>query len=150
MSNKLNVIDAWHEAYYADPPSSALKANKTFLSDDFKNLDVDGNLVMDKAAYTGLGMLLLNAFPDYKVVFHEKREEGDGVMMRFHFEGTQTGDLDLSAMGLGVIPASGKKVVWPEASAMWKVEGGKIVSIQSLSGSMADFLEPLGVKIPSQ
>ena len=68
-----------------------------------------------------------------------------------HFEGTHTGDLDLSAMGMGVIPASGKKIVWPEASNEFKVDGDQIVSIKPYgdSGGMEAFLAALGVKAQS-
>jgi hypothetical protein len=39
------------------------------------------------------------------------REESDFVIMSGHFEGTHTSDLDLSAMDIGIIPASVKKIV---------------------------------------
>jgi hypothetical protein len=47
--------------------------------------------------------------------------------MTGHFEGTFKADLDLSALGAGVIPASGKKIVWPEVNVKVTVEGDKIV-----------------------
>jgi hypothetical protein len=75
----------------------------------------------------------------------------DSALMTGHFEGTHTGDFDLSAMGLGVIPASGKKVVWPDATIKWIVKDDKIVGNENAGGSagLEGFLAPLGVKPPS-
>jgi hypothetical protein len=105
---------------------------------------------MDRAAYIGFGHLLLTSFNDMKFLYSDLREEGEDVKVNSHWEGTFTGDLDLSAMGMGVIPASGKKIVWPESSSKWKIEGKKVVSIQDFStGGVGEFLAPLGVKPPS-
>jgi hypothetical protein len=68
MSSKLDVYKAYIEATWANPPSSVIEANKTYLSDDYKNYDKDGNLVMDKAAYIGMGQLLASAFTDFKAI----------------------------------------------------------------------------------
>ncbi len=60
-------------------------------------------------------------------------------------------DLDLSAMGLGVIPASGKKIVWPEDTAAFTIQGNKIVSIKPYGdfAGIESFLAALGVTPPS-
>jgi hypothetical protein len=55
-----------------------------------------------------MGQLLAASFEDFKWVLRDLREADDGVLMSGHFEGMHTGDLDLSAMGAGVITASGK------------------------------------------
>lgn len=146
MSSKIDVLRAWNESGNADPLSDA---NAAYLSDDFQNLDKDGNVLMDKQAYLGMGKLLSASFNDMKYVFDDLNEESDAVIAHFHFEGTFTHDIDLSTMGLGVVPATGKKVIWPQASAKFKVEGDKIVSIQEITGGMQWFLEPMGVKLPS-
>jgi hypothetical protein len=72
--------------------------------------------------------------------------------MSGHFEGTHTGDLDLSAIGIGVIPASGKKIVWPEASEKITVEGDKIIRMEPYAGAsgMQAWLAALGVELPSE
>jgi hypothetical protein len=151
MSSKLDVYRAYYEASWANPPSSFLEADSTYLSDDFKSLDKDGNLVMSREMYTGMGHLLATAFKDLKYVLSDLHEVEDGVIVTGHFEGIHTGDLDLSAMGLGVIPASGKKIVWPESSNKFKIAGEKIVGMEAYgeSGGIESFLAPLGVKAPS-
>lgn len=151
MSSKLDLYNEYIKAAWANPPSSIAEANMTYLSDDYKNYDKDGNVVSDKAAYIGMIQLLTSAFPDFKTVYSDIREEGDSIIVRYHFEGTHMDDLDLSAMGMGVIPASGKKIVWPEDTTAFKIQGNMIVSNRPYGDStgIESFLSALGVKVPS-
>ena len=87
------------------------------LADDFQNLDQDGNVALTKDGIVYLGRMMHAAFSDYDFVVSELSEEGDSFIITGRNEGDHTADLDLSAMGLGILPASGKKIVWPEASA---------------------------------
>jgi hypothetical protein len=152
MSSNVDYIRAYFDEVWAggSNPEAPMEWAETHLSDDFHFLDKDGNVTMDKAAYIGFGHLLLASFADMKFLYSDFRDEGDGVLVDSHWEGTFTGDLDLSAMGMGVVPASGKKIVWPDSSSKWKIEGEKVVSIQDFStGGIGEFLAPLGVMPPS-
>ncbi len=149
MGSNLDFLRAYFEEAWANPPASIMEAAKTHLSDDFQNLDQDGNVLANKEAYLGQGQLLFAAFKDLNYVYSDLRAEGDDVIVTGHWKGTHTGDLDLSALGMGVVPASGKEIVWPEGSSKWKFEGDKIVSIQEITGGMESLLAPLGVKLPS-
>jgi len=151
MTSKLEVVSKFLEEAWSNPPSSNVEASMATYSDDFAYLDENGNVLMDKQAYIGMGQLTFSAFNDFRWVLEDLREEDDGVIMTGHFEGTHTGDLDLSAMGFGVIPASGKEIVWSEAIVKWRVRGDKIVSLQPHGGSggIEEFLAPLGVTPPS-
>jgi predicted ester cyclase len=150
MTSRLDVYNRYVEETWANPPSSVAEANEAYLSDNFHSFDKDDNVQMDKQAYIGMSQLLASAFSDFRAVYSDTHEEGDSVVVTYHFEGTQTGDLDLSAMGLGVIPASGKRVVWPEDTVEFGIEGEKIVSIRPHgdTGGMAAFFEALGVGLP--
>lgn len=152
MSSKLDLYKAYVEAAWANPPASLVEAGMKYISDDFQNFDVDGKVLGGKETYNSLGLLMASAFTGFKAVYGEMREEGDNVIVTSHFEGTHTGDLDLSALGMGVIPASGKKIVWPEATNVFTIRNDKIVSIKPYgdSGGMEDFLKPLGVTMPSR
>jgi predicted ester cyclase len=151
MTSKVDVVRRYIEAGYTNPPASIIETSKKYLSDDYQSLDKDGNVVMNKEAYIGMSKMLLSAFSDFKWMLKDLRQEGDSVIMSGHFEGAHTSDLDLSAMGMGVIPTSGKKIVWPEAIVEWKVEGDKILSQKPYGGAsgLEAFLAPLGVKLPS-
>ena len=151
MSSNLDVVSEFMDAAWSNPPSSVIDANETSLAENFQSLDKDGNPLMNRDAYIGMARLLLSSFTDFKWVLRDLRQVGDSVIMSGHFEGRHTGDLDLSAMGAGVIPASGKMVVWPEASVEYKVQGDKIVSEKAYGGNSGPeaFLEALGLKLPS-
>ena len=149
MTSKIDVVRAYYDLAWTNPPASIIEAAEAYISDDFKSFDENGNVVMTKEVFIGMSHLLLGAFKDLKVVYNDLREEGDGVLSTFHFEGTHTGEFDLSAMGLGVIPASGKKIVWPDAKTKWNVKDGKIVSEEPISAGMGWFLTPLGIKLPT-
>lgn len=151
MGSKLDVYNAYEGLAWSNPPESMIEAFSKYLADDFQSLDQSGTVLMDKKAYTGMVHLLMTAFKDFKAVFSDLSEVSEGVIVSSHFEGTHTGDLDLSAIGIGVIPASGRKIVWPETRNMFKINGDKIVSIKPMdeSGGLKSFLEPLGVKLPA-
>ena len=151
MTSKTDLYKKYEEEAWANPPASLAAAGETYLSDDFKNYDQDGNVVADKQGYISMSQLLVSAFKDMKAVNGDMHEEGDSVIVSYHFEGIHTGDLDLSALGMGVIPASGKKIVWPEDTAEFEIQGDKIVSVKPYGDSkgIEAFLAPLGVEIPS-
>ena len=118
-------------------------------ADNFQVTNSVGEPPMDKSTWLGMEPLVLASFPDMEYVIEEIKEEGDGVRLTGHFTGTFTNDLDLSAMGMEVIPASGKKITWPNASELISVEDDKITRWHILDtgpdAGMAGFLRALGV-----
>jgi predicted ester cyclase len=149
MTNNADVVRAWQEESWADPPSSNAEAADKYFADDYTSVDKAGNVVMDKNAFVGMAPMLFKAFPDMSGVVSDVHEDGDDVIMTFHFEGTHQGELDLSPMGLGVIPPSGKRIVWPDAQSRYRVREGRIVQEQQISSGFGWFLAPLGVDLPS-
>ena len=112
------------------PWPDELDALTGYLSDDFQNFDKDGNVALTKEGILSMGRMMQASFTEYGFVLSDLREEDDFVIMSGHFEGTHTADLDLSAMGLGILPASGKKIVWPDASAKLTFAGDKIIRLE--------------------
>ena len=92
------------------------------------------------------------SFKDYGSVVTDLQEEDEFVISGGHFEGTHTGDLDLSAIVLGVVPAVGKKIIWLEASAKLTAEGDKIVRMEPYPGAacLQAFLAALVLELPSE
>lgn len=146
--NPYDVVSAWNKASMVNPPASMIEADQKYLSEDFQNIDMDGKVVADKKAYSALAPLMNNAFPDLNYVWEDHQEEGNAVVAKFHWEGTFTHDLDLSAIGLGVIKATGKKLVWPQFQAKFSTKNDQITSIEEIHGGLGLFLAPLGVKMP--
>lgn len=68
MTSKLDVVRTYIDAGWANPPSSVMEAGATYLSDDFQNLDKEGNVVMNKEATIGMGQIMVAAFKDFKWV----------------------------------------------------------------------------------
>lgn len=66
MTSKTDLYKKYEEAAWANLPSSLAEAGETYLSDDFKNFDKDGNVVADKQGYIGMSQLLTSAFTDMK------------------------------------------------------------------------------------
>ena len=139
MGNKVDVVRAW-----TDSPAGDLESTAAFLAEDFENVQADGS-VQSKAEYLGGASLFYAAIPDMHGVVSDLREEDGAVIMTYHFEGTFQNDLDLSPMGAGVIPANGKKVIWPENTVKLAVEGDKIRRIEPAGEAvtMEDLLAPL-------
>lgn len=141
----MNKIDIVREAFNLNDPDRA----GSHLTDDFQGTDAVGSPPFDKASWTGMGYMLKAAFPDMDFVIEDIWEEGDNVMVMGHFAGTFTNDLDLSPMGMGVIPANGQAIVWPDSTSIVSFAGDKIVrSHDTATGpdaGFAGFFRPLGV-----
>jgi hypothetical protein len=124
-----------------------LKEN-SYLSDDFQWFDGLGNAPIDKASFLAMGQPLESAFPDISVVIDDFREDGDEAVVASHYTGTFTNDLDLSAMGMGIIPATGKAIVFPSQRDRVNFDGDKISEIHNLEtgpdAGMAGFLRAVG------
>ena len=139
MSSSIDTVKAW---IWTD----GAKDNAHLLSDDFVTVDSEGNVTMDKQGFLGMQHLLHHALPDIRYVLSDIYDEGDGVVIDGHFEGTFENDLDLSAAGMGVIPANGKRIVWPSSTAKFVVAGDQIlreVAHGEDNGGVEAFLAPL-------
>ena len=147
MTSKVDVVKAW-----LAQPINDTEARMAYIAEDYQNVGRDGNVVMGKAALVGMNKMMLASFDGYDYMASEVREEGDAVIMTGHFEGTHTADLDLSAFGAGIVPASGKKIIWPEWSTKVTVEQGKIARMEPYGegGGVEGFLAPLGITPPSK
>lgn len=141
----MNKIDIAKETYsFAD-----LEKSSTHLSDNFQGTDEVGGPPFDKAGWIGMGQMFKHSFPDIKVVIEDVHEHGDKVRFTSHFTGTFTNDFDLSAMGMGVIPASGEMVTFPSSTSEISFDGDKVTGTHNLdTGPEAGFpglLKALGV-----
>ena len=145
----MEVAEAYAAAVAPDA-EGGIDAFAALLSDDFQNLDQDGNVAFNKDGFIGLLQVMGAAFSHLGFVVTELYEEGDYIVIGGHNEGSHKADLDLSSMGLGVVPATGKKVVWPDAKAKLTVVGDKVTQLEPHSGpaGVKAFLTALGVELP--
>ena len=101
--------------------------------------------------WLGMSMALKAGFPDLSYNFVIESIDGNVVTSSAQLTGTHNGDLDLSAMGMGVIPATGIAVSNPRESNEAIVEDGKVKSLHvhsSPESGLMGLLSQLGVEPP--
>ncbi len=106
---------------------------------------------MGRDQFLGLMELMREAFPD--IQFNTRLANIKGNVVRFtnQLAGTHTGDLDLSAMGMGVIPATGRSFSMARENGESVIEDGYIISthVQPTEGAgLMAILHQLGVDVP--
>jgi steroid delta-isomerase-like uncharacterized protein len=86
-----------------------------------------------------------SAFPDGYTTIEDLITEGDQVVLRYTFRGTNTGDF-VTPMPL---PATGKQVIMT-GIAIGKLAGGKVVEVLDMSDNLG-LLQQLGlIPVPGQ
>lgn len=91
------------------------------------------------------------AFPDWSFNRAHAHPHGDVIHFTVGVTGTHQGDLDLSEMGMGVIPATGKSIRLPQEELTVRVVDGKVTSMSTSGhpqGGMAGMLGQLGIEMP--
>ena len=120
-------------------------------SDDFQYSDELGSPSQDKDTWTALDRSFRSAFPDLSLVVEDVQEEGDGIVVTSRYFGTFTNDLDLSAVGLGIVPATGKDYVAPAGTTLVSFDNGKISKMHGLDtrpdAGVPGILRMLGVNM---
>jgi predicted ester cyclase len=97
----------------------------------------------NKDQWLGISMTLRRAFPDLSYNFQIESVDGDRVMASNSFTGTHSQDLDLTAMGMGLIPATGIRIETPRDHGEGVVENGKVKTIHVHDGPGSGLLAVL-------
>jgi hypothetical protein len=121
----------------------------SFLSEDFKFIGPVPEPV-GGMEWIGLSESMKRAFPDIRYNLRIDSIEGEIVRTTTQLRGTHTGDFDLTAMGFGVIPATGISFSNPEEEGDAVVRGNKVISLQvkSTEGSgLMGILQQIGVEV---
>ena len=127
-----------------------VKAQST-LADDFQFSGPVPQPISGQA-WMGMSAGLKAAFPDLNYQFKIESVDGNTIHITAQLKGTHTGTLDLSAMGLGVIPATNKSFVAKLEHGESSVQDGKVKTwvMQKTEGAgLMAILGQLGVKPPS-
>jgi predicted ester cyclase len=106
---------------------------------------------MGRDQFLGLMDVMWNAFPDLQ--FNTRLVDLNRNVVRFtnQLAGTHTGDLDLSSMGLGVIPPTGRSFSMAREDGETVIQDGYVVSTHvypTEGAGMMAILGQLGVKVP--
>jgi predicted ester cyclase len=141
----VNKIEIVKKAFSYDTPP---EEQSEYLTDDYQFVDSVGSPPMDKEAWFGMGELMQASIPDIDFIIDEIHQEGEDVILTGHFTGTFKNDLDLSAMNMGVIPATGKAIDIPGGTSRISFTGDKISKNHNLdtgpNAGMAGFLAAFG------
>jgi hypothetical protein len=101
--------------------------------------------------WLGLHSALNQGMPDFSFNVKDVQIDGNRAYVTIQISGTQTNDLDLTAMGMGVVPATGIAVRLPEEHPVATFNGDQIVSIdlEPVEGSgVLGILQQLGAAPP--
>jgi hypothetical protein len=148
-----NCIDVVRSYYIALDQRDVEKAGR-YLSDDFRQYG-SASESMGKHETLDVKRLLLAAMPDLKHALSNISEDGSVVTLTVQAGGRHTQPLDLSHMGMGiekgVIPSSGRTIIFLPDDMKYTVLNGKIVSEQivtppTLYNGVNGFLHAFGIE----
>ena len=103
-------------------------------------------------AWMGMSASLKTAFPNLNYQFKIEGVDGNTAHISAQLKGTHTGTLDLSAMGLGVIPPTNKAFAIAHEKGEVSVQDGKVKTwaMKGTEGAgIMAILGQLGVKMPA-
>jgi predicted ester cyclase len=124
---------------------------KSLLSDDFQ---FSGPIPqpINREAWLGMTASLKTAFPDLDYHFDVIGADDDIVRTTSQLSGTHRGSFDLTAMNMGVIPATNKAFSAKLEKSKITVKENKITSwaVEPTQGAgLNAILDQLGVKLPT-
>ena len=124
---------------------------KSLLTDDFQ---FSGRMPKpaNREAWLTMSANWKTAFPDLNYRFNIIDTDGDVIKTTSQLSGTHTGSLDLTAMNMGVIPATKKAFSAKLETTRVTVEENKVTSwaVEPTEGAgLKAILDQLGVKLPT-
>lgn len=122
---------------------------KSHLSNDFV-LTGPTPEPLNAEQWLGLHQLINVGMPDFSFNISDVQEKGDTVTLTMQITGTHQGTLDLSPMGLPVIPATGIRVKLPVEKPQITFRGDKIIGAHldiPPGGGVIGLLSQLGVQM---
>jgi hypothetical protein len=139
------------KAYFAALDSMDIEKVDQHLSEQYQLVDFTPQ-PMDKDAMLELKGLFKAALPNLAHSLSNIRVEGNVVKLTVQLSGTNSGNLDLRKMGIGVIPHSQKFIIFPNGNYEFTIKSGKIalerdVSPISPNRRMSGMLRALGVNV---
>jgi hypothetical protein len=136
----MTKIDIVRKAFSFDTPD---EIKWSYMADDYMATDLSGGPTADRKTWIAMSEIFKASFPDIGFDFDELYQDGDDVIISGYFTGTFMHDLDLSALNMGVIKATGKKFKITPGKSRISFKGDKIYRNQQMSGGMEDFVAQL-------
>jgi predicted ester cyclase len=115
------------EAFLAAVDTLDLDAAAPYCTDDFLySGPLPEPVSLDR--WRGMASRMKAGFPDWHFNPQIDSVEGDTVYVTVQVMGTNTGDLDLSPVGVPFIPATGRSIQLPESTGRVVVSGDQVSS----------------------
>jgi predicted ester cyclase len=143
--NPEEVVQAYLDAFNAGD----LETAASYYADDFQFSGPTPE-PLGPDAYLGISHIMKAAFPDISYDGQVVGSDGDVVHAEFNLSGTHNGDLDLTPVGMSVIPATGIHFANPTEYFDITVQDGKIVLMYtepSPDTGLPGILSQLGVQM---
>ncbi len=139
------------KAYFKALDSSNMEQVDQYLSDDYQLVGFMQK-PMDRAAMLDFISLLKEALPNLMHSLSNFRVEENVVKVTVQRSGTNSGQLDLRKMGIGVVPRTQKFIIFPNGSYEFVIKGGKITTERDVSPAspnrrMSGMLKAMGINI---
>ena len=139
------------KAYFAALDLTDMDQVDQYLSEDYQLVDFTPQ-PMDKAGMFSLINHFKAAFPNLGHSLSNIRLEGNVVKLTVQLSGTNSGQLDLREMGIGVVACTKKFIIFPNGNYEFTLKSGKItierdVSPKSPNRRMAGMLKALDVNV---
>lgn len=124
---------------------------KTLIADNFQ---FSGPVPepINREAWLKMSANLRTAFPDLNYHFKVEGEEGDTIKIAAQLKGTHIKDLDVTAMNMGIIPATKKSFTNAHEHGKVTVKGNKVTlwAMEPVKGGgLMGILDQLDVKVPA-
>ena len=116
------VVRAFFNALNTSGPEAAAK----YLADSYET-ETPPTPPLSKEQWIGSQKMFLAGFPNLHETFEVQSVDGNLVRGINRVAGTHSGDLDLSGMGIGIVPTTGKRAK-AVVSVTHVVDDGKIIS----------------------
>lgn len=145
--DKIEIV----KAYYAALDAAKVDQAGQYLSEEYQLVDFTPR-PLDKNGVLQMTLLFKKALPNLQHSLSNARVEGNVVKITVQLSGTNTENLDLREMGIGVVPRSKRFVIFPNETYEFTVVHDEItlqrdVSPVSPNRRMSGRLKALGVNI---
>ena len=139
------------KAYYAALDSTDEETVDGYISERYRLVDFAAQ-PMDRNAILAFIKQFKDAFPNLSHSLGNVRMEGNVVKLTVQLAGTNSKNLDLRNMGIGIIPRSRKFVIFPNSDYEFtikdeKIDQAKVVSAPSPYRGFSGMLKELGVNL---
>lgn len=139
------------KAYFAALDAADLHQADQYLDENYQLIDFSSK-PMDKVEMFEMISLLKSGLPNLQHSLSNIRVEEQVVKMTVQLSGTNSGNLDLRKMGIGIVPRSQKFVIFPNGNYEFTIKNEKItverdVSPISPNRRLSGMLRALGVNI---